>query len=190
MRDRAILFIHLVATIARLLGPGGARSVVAESLLVKHQLVIANRARQRSPRLRPSVRIIIGICSILMHPPRSLRSVIFLKPSTVLSFHRALVCRKYHRLFTSKNRRKPGPLGLSPELIAIIVEMKNRNPRFGYQRIADQILLVFDINGDKGGVRRVLAQHYRPQGGSIGPSWLAFLAHSKDSLWSCLPLSM
>jgi putative transposase len=132
VRDRAILFIHLVATIARLLGPGGARSVVAESLLVKHQLVIANRARQRSPRLRPSDRIVVGICSILMHPPRLLRSVIILKPSTVLSFHRALVRRKYHRF-----------------LIAIIVEIKPRNPRFGYRRIADQISLVFNINVDK-----------------------------------------
>jgi hypothetical protein len=80
MRDLAILFIHLVATIARLLGPGGARSVVAESLLVKHQLVIANRARQRSPHLRPSDRIVVGICSILIRPSRLLRSVIILKP--------------------------------------------------------------------------------------------------------------
>jgi hypothetical protein len=69
-------------------------------------------------------------------------------------------------------------------LIAIIVEMKRRNPRFGYQRIADQISSVFDIYVDKDVVRRVLAQHYRPQGGSNGPSWLTFLGHSKDSLWS------
>jgi putative transposase len=190
IRDFVILFVHLLVTIVSVVGPGGTRSVVAESLLTKHQLLIVNRSRTRAPRLRPSDRIIIRICAILMRPTRLLRSVIILKPSTVLSFHRALVSRKYHLLFTAKNRRKPGPLGPSPELIAIIVEMKNRNPRFGYQRIADQILLVFDINVDKDGVRRVLAQHYRPQGGSSGPSWLTFLAHSKDSLWSCLPLSM
>jgi len=34
MRDLAVLFIHLITTIARLAGPGGARSVVAESVLV------------------------------------------------------------------------------------------------------------------------------------------------------------
>jgi hypothetical protein len=45
MRDPIILFIHLAVTIARLFGPGGPRSVVAESLLVKHQLVILNRNR-------------------------------------------------------------------------------------------------------------------------------------------------
>jgi len=32
MRDLAALTIHLLVTIARLLGPGDARSVVAESL--------------------------------------------------------------------------------------------------------------------------------------------------------------
>jgi hypothetical protein len=31
MRDLAVLFIHLITTVARLAGPGGARSVVAES---------------------------------------------------------------------------------------------------------------------------------------------------------------
>jgi hypothetical protein len=39
MRDLAVLFLHLLATVARLAGPGGARAVVAESMLVKHQLL-------------------------------------------------------------------------------------------------------------------------------------------------------
>ncbi len=184
MRDLVILFIHLLVTIARMVGPGGTRSVVAESLLTKHQLLILNRSRARAPRLRSSDRIIVGICAILMRPSRLLRSAIVLKPSTILSFHPALVSRKYHLLFTPKNLRKPGPKGLSPELVAIIVEMKRRNPCFGYQRIADQISLLFDINVDKDMVLRVLARHYRPGPGSSGPSWLTFLGNSKDSLWS------
>jgi hypothetical protein len=44
MRDLTILFIHLLTTIAKLMRPGGGRSVVAESLLLKHQLVVLNRA--------------------------------------------------------------------------------------------------------------------------------------------------
>src|ERR1700726_1286949 len=50
MRHLAVLFIHFIATLARLLGPGGVRSLVAESLLLKHQLLILNRSRKRSPR--------------------------------------------------------------------------------------------------------------------------------------------
>lgn len=184
MPDLAILFVHLLVTIARLFGPGGARSVVAESLLVKHQLLILNRSRARAPSLRPTDRVIIGLCAILMRPARVLRSAIVLRPSTILSFHRVLVKRKYRLLFTPKTRGKPGPKGPSAELISMIVEMKRRNPNFGYQRIADQISLVFDVEIDKDLVRRVLAKHYKPEPGSKGPSWLTFLGHSKDSLWS------
>ncbi len=184
MRDLAILFIHLVVTVARLFGPGGARSVVAESLLVKHQLLILNRSRARAPNLQPSDRLIVGLCAILMRPTRLLRSAIVLKPSSILSFHRALVKRKYRLLFTPKTRGKPGPIEPSPELISAIVAMKRRNPSFGYRRIADQISLIFDIEIEKDVVRRVLAKYYRPQPGSNGPSWLTFLGHSKDSLWS------
>ncbi len=184
IRDLAFLLIHLVVTVARLFGAGGARSVVAESLLVKHQLLILNRSRARAPALRPTDRIIVGLCAILMRPTRLLRSAIVLKPSTILNFHRALVKRKYRLLFTPKTRGKTGPIGPSAELISAIREMKRRNPNFGYQRIADQISLVFDIEIDKDVVRRVLARYYRPEPGSNGPSWLTFLGHSKDSLWS------
>jgi hypothetical protein len=112
-----------------------------------------------------------------------LRSAIVLKPATILHFHRLLVKRKYRELF-APNRMpgKPGPKGPSPELVAAIVETKRRNPRFGYQRIADQIALAFSIPLDKDTVRRVLIKHYRPDPGSGGPSWLTFLGQSKDSL--------
>lgn len=77
----------------------------------------------------------------------------------------------------------PGPKGPSSELVAAILEMKSRNPRFGCRRIAQQLAFTFGAEIDKDVVRRVLAKHHRP-GGSNGPSWLTFLGHSKDSLWS------
>jgi len=75
-----------------------------------------------------------------MRPTRLIRSAIVLKPSTILSFHRTLVNRKYRLLFTLKTRGKPGPKGPSPELISAILEMKRINPKFDYQRIADPSL--------------------------------------------------
>jgi len=82
------------------------------------------------------------------------------------------------------HRRKPVPKGSSPELVAAIVAMKWRNPKFGCVRIAQQISHTFGVDIDKDVVRRVLAQHCRPgDPGSNGPSWLALIAQSKDSLW-------
>src|ERR1019366_4701203 len=92
---------------------------------------------------------------------------------------------KYRLLFSSSShRRKSGPKGPSAELIAAIVELKRRNPKFGCVRIAQQIAYAFGVEIDKDVVRRVLAMHYRPgDSGTDGPSWLTFIGHVKDSLW-------
>src|SRR5882724_10374663 len=63
--------------------------------------------------------------------------------------------------------------------------MKRRNPNWGCPRIAQQIALAFGVEIDKDIVRRLLSVHYRPDSDSGGPSWLTFLGHRKDSLWSC-----
>ena len=68
MRDLAVLFIHLITTIADSQVPGGTRSVVAESLLFKQQLLILNRSRHRSPNLRVCDRVVANLCARLMRP--------------------------------------------------------------------------------------------------------------------------
>ena len=106
MRNLLILFIHVVATLARLMGPGGLRSVVAESLLVKQQLLILNRSRLRAPKLRASDRFVAGLCSLFMKPTRLIRTAIVLKPSTLLNLHHALTKRKYCMLFSQERVRR------------------------------------------------------------------------------------
>jgi hypothetical protein len=184
VRDLAVLFLHLLVTVARLAGPGGARSVVAESVLVKNQLLILNRSRKRSPNLRPSDRMVAGLCAVFIRPGRLIRSAIVFKPSTLLRLHRALIQRKYRRLFSSKGSTKPGPKGPSQDVIAAVVDMKQRNPSWGCPRIAHQITLAFGISIDRDVVRRILAARHQPKPDSAGPSWLTVLGHAKDSLWS------
>ena len=140
MRDPILLLVHLIATLARLMGPGGLRSVVAESVLVKQQLLMLNRSRHRAPNLCASDRILAGVCALFMRPARVIRSAIVLRPSTILEFHRALRTRKYRWLF-SPTRRRTGPQGPSNALVDAIIDMKRRNPRWGCPRIAQQIAL-------------------------------------------------
>src|SRR5215468_7830959 len=102
MCDILVLFLHVIVIVLRLARPGGLRSVVAESALIRHQLLILNRGRKRAPNLRVSDRIIAGLCTLLMRPARVLRSAIVLKPSTLLRFHQMLIKRKYRALFSSK----------------------------------------------------------------------------------------
>jgi transposase InsO family protein len=185
MREFLVLLLHLIVTIVRLVKPGGFRSVVAESVLMRHQLLILNRGRKRAPNLRSTDRVIAGLCMLLVRRACLLRSAIVLKPSTLLYLHNVLIRRKYRLLFSPIRGRRPGPKGPAKELIDAVVEMKRRNPGWGCPRIAEQIALAFGVEIDKDMVRRILAKHYRPESNGEGPSWLTFLGHTKDSLWSC-----
>ena len=169
MRDILVLFVHVIVTVFRLARPGGFRSVIAESALVRHQLLILNRGRKRAPNLRVSDRIIAGLCTLFMRPARFLRSSIVLRPSTLLHFHHMLIKRKYRMLFSPKHGRQSGPKGPAKELIDAVVEMKRRNPSWGCPRIAEQITLAFGVDIDKDVVRRILATHFRPDSGWGGP---------------------
>ena len=184
MRDLFILLIHALVTLMRVGRPGGVRAVVAESVLAQHQLLILNRSRRRAPNLRILDRLVAGLCSLWIRPRRLRRVAIVFKTSTFLGFHRAMVQCKYRWLFSPKQKRKPGPKGPTAELTRAVVEMKERNPSWGCPQIADQINLAFGTSINKDVVRRILAAHYRPEPGSDGPSWLTFLGHAKDSLWS------
>ena len=157
----------------------GLPSVVAESVLIRHQLLVLNRGRKRAPNLCTGDRIIAGLCTLFMRPGRVLRSAIVLKPSTLLHLHSLLRKRKYRLLFSpQRRRRRPGPKGPKKELIDAVVAMKRRNPRWGCPRIAQQIALAFGIEIDKDVVRRILSIHYTPESDSGGPSWLTFLGYT------------
>lgn len=184
MKDVIYLLLHLLTTLAKLILPGGSRAVIAENLLLKQQLIIHSRSRQRAPNLTTKDRALLGLMSLFLSPRRMARAAIIIKPSTLFSFHNALKKRKYRRLYSPRGSGKPGPKGPSQDAIKAIVEMKQRNPRYGCPRIAQQINLAFGLNLDKDIIRRVLAIHYKPDPANRGPSWLTTIGHAKDSLWS------
>ncbi len=174
-----------MVTIFRMAGLGGLRSVVGESVLVRHRLLIVNRGRKRAPNLHIADRIVVGLCTLFMHRARVLRAAIILKPSTLLHLHALLCNRKYPILFSSKRSQRPGPKGPKKDIIDAVLAMKRRNPKWVCPRLAQQIALAFGTEIDKDVVRRILSAYFRPQPDSAGPSWLTLLGHTKDSLWSC-----
>jgi putative transposase len=184
MRHLLLIFLHLVGSLVKLLKPDGAKALVAENCLLKHQLLIARRSRRRAPNLRFSDRVLFGLGSLFLRPRRLLRTAILIKPSTLLRCHRALAELKLKWLYSSGHRHKPGPKGPGQDLIQAIAELKRRNPHLGCRKIAQQLAKSFAIELDRDVVRRVLATHYRSEGRDDGPSWLALLGHTKDSLWS------
>jgi hypothetical protein len=115
MKDLFVLLMHLLTTLAKLMGPGGAKAVVADSLLMKQQLLVINRSRQRAPNLSVLDRFLLGFWSLFLSPHHILRAAVIIKPSTLLNLHEALKKRKYRLLFSAQNKgqaRTQGPLHL------------------------------------------------------------------------------
>jgi putative transposase len=95
MRDLLLLAINLLVTLAKLLRPGGVRAVAADSLLLKQQLIVSNRSRQRAPNLSMLDRFVLALITLVVSPRRIPKLSGILKSATLLKFHKALVDRKH-----------------------------------------------------------------------------------------------
>lgn len=184
MKNLFILMFYATRAILKILKPGGINALISENLALRQQLIVLNRQRKRSPNLTCLERLSFSFFAALLWPKIILKTAIIIKPAMLLKFHQALIRHKYQLLYSNKTQKKSGPKGPSQELINLILEMKQRNPNFGYLRIAMQISDQFGMDINKDIVRRILAKDYRSPSGGGGPSWLTFIGHTKDSLWS------
>lgn len=78
MRELFILIAHLLTTAAKLARPGGLGAVAAESVALKHQLLIMKRGRRRAPNLTPWDRLVLGVCTVLASPKRLSKMAVIL----------------------------------------------------------------------------------------------------------------
>ncbi len=184
MREHLSLIIHLLFTLAKLFKPGGVKAVIAENIVMRQQLITLSRARKRPPKLSAFDRFCFGLMACLVSKSRLQKIAVILKPATFLNFHKVLVKRKYHQLYSNKLNRNPGRKGQDPALIDFVVEMKKRNPSFRYGRIAMQIVECFGIEISRFAVGRILRKNKHNLPAGDGPSWLTFIRQMKDSLWS------
>ena len=70
MKALLLTLLHWAVMTATLCGPGGVRAVIAENLLLKQQLIVVRRPRQRAPRLTASDRLLFGFGSLFLSPGR------------------------------------------------------------------------------------------------------------------------
>src|SRR6516164_3366599 len=145
-----ILAVHLLSTIAKLVRPGGVRTVVAESLVLKQQLLISSRSRRRAPNLNSFDRFVLGLGSLFVTPSRIPRLAVILKPRTLLRFHEAVPTANPRRLTATANRLilAPNERSLQVDLVRLdrtvpvagCVGGRDPGPSTPTQRAAAQIL--------------------------------------------------
>jgi hypothetical protein len=169
-----------------MLTPGGVKAVIAENMAMRQQLITLSRSRKRTPKLTNLDRLLFGLIAVLLPFKRIQRIAVIIKPSTILRFHRALVNRKYQKLFSNKSPRKPGRRPPDPETIQLVIQIKRKNPRMGYGCIAMQVFHATGVVMSRYAIARILRKQARQDDpdDNHGPSWLTFIGHMKDSLWS------
>jgi hypothetical protein len=75
MRNLLLALLHLAVVTVKLCGAGGVRAVIAENLLLKHQLIVLRRARKRAPNLTSSDRLLCGFWSIFLSPGPDMKTI-------------------------------------------------------------------------------------------------------------------
>ena len=94
MKDIVLLITRPAVTVAKLLGPGGTRAVIAEKLLLKQPLFVLGRLRRRSPDLTVLDRFLFGFGSLVLSPRRIRKIAIGLQPYTPVESSRGVTTPK------------------------------------------------------------------------------------------------
>ena len=148
-----------------------------ELLVRRHQLSVLARQHQR-PKLRPADRAFIAALARLL--PQRRRQGLVVTPATLLRWHRELVRRKW-----TYSRRRPGRPPTGHVQRELVLRLARENPRWGYQRIAGELLkLGFRLSPST--VQRLLASAgLEPAPRRGGPSWPVFLRQQAASMLAC-----
>ena len=114
------------------------------------------------------------------------RDLVTQRRSGVRSRHAACGLAALHRkrVFDAIAKGPSGRLSARPCAAAVPAIYINARVPSQVQPYRTHGPLLVDI--DRNVVHRVLSKHYRPttDGTGAGPSWLSFIGHTKDSLWS------
>jgi putative transposase len=167
------------STLLRLLVRGRRSELTkdVELLVLRHQLAVLRRQQPR-PRLRPADRAFLtALCRIL---PRRRCKGLIVTPQTLLRWHRQLVRRRW-----TQPQRSPGRPPVERRVRELVLRLARENPRWGYPRIAGE-LLKLGVHVSPSTLRRLLlAAGLTPAPQRSGPSWREFLRQQATSVLAC-----
>ena len=186
MKDLLLPLLHLAVTAAKLCRPGGVRAVIAENLLLKQQLDRATPfapacAEPQSGRSAPMR--IRGACSESGTDSQGRHRT---APVHVADLPSGAGARQVPPIvFLKRATEEAGPKGAER-----VAHPRHRRAQIAQSSIrvpADCAHHLADVRGrhrTRTSCTACWRNRYRPAPGGTGPSWLSFVGHTTDSLWS------
>jgi len=135
-------------------------------------------ARRRVPKLEPADRALLPAISRIL--PRSRWSCFFVRPETLLRWHRRLVAGAW-----TYPHHPTGRPPLDEDASQLIVRLARENPRWGYQRIKGELQRL-GVQVSATTVRTILRRHgLDPAPRRVATAWRAFLRQQAAGIMAC-----
>jgi len=148
-----------------------------EIVVLRHELAVLRRQVAR-PRLEQSDRVFLAAASWLLG--RTSRPSFFVRPDTLLGWHRQLVRKRW-----TYAGRRPGRPAVSEELRELVLRLARENPRWGYQRIVGELGGV-GVRVSATSVAKILRRAgVPPAGARVQLSWRDFIRAHAASIIAC-----
>ncbi|MDQ2910935.1 MAG: integrase core domain-containing protein [Actinomycetota bacterium] len=148
-----------------------------EIVVLRHQLAVLRRQVAR-PRLEDADRVFLAAASRALRGAG--RQSFFVRPDTLLGWHRRLVRRRW-----TYAGQRPGRPAISEGARELVLRVASENPRWGYQRIAGE-LAGAGVQVAATTVRTILRQAGVPPAETrAGLCWRQFLRAHAQSMIAC-----
>jgi putative transposase len=148
-----------------------------EIVVLRHELAVLRRQVAR-PRLDESDRVFLAAASRLLSGAS--RPSFFVRPETLLGWHRHLVRRRW-----TYAGRRPGRPSVSTETRELVLRLARENPRWGYQRIVGELAGV-GVRVSATSVAKILREAGLPPADArTRLSWREFLHAHAASIIAC-----
>jgi len=172
----ASFFVTLLPVLARLVlrrfrwlfAGGDARD--AEILALRHQVLVLQRQINR-PKFNETDRTILALLASVMDQARRGRSLLIVRPATVLAWHRRLVARHW----TQPPTARPGRPPVDTALRRLIVRLARENPTWGYRRVHGELHQLGHAVAASTVWKILRATGIDPRRDRTGPSWSEFI---------------
>ena len=152
--------------------------LAVEVVMLRHEVAVLRRQAAR-PALRPSDRAVLAGLSRLL--PKARRCRFFVRPETLLRWHRALARRGW----TYPPSRRRGRRALPAGTVSLVLRLATGNPSWGYRRAQGELARM-GVKVAPSTVWEILRRHgTEPVPRRSGPTWAELLRAQAQVMLAC-----